>query len=152
MTHLGDAQVRQLMLDRLGKLSADSPARWGKMSAHQMICHLSDAYRAALGEKRVTMRTGLAQRTVVKWIALYGPLPWLKGLPTLPEMKQGVGGTPPTSFNADREMLIEMVDRFASSSGRPAWHPHPIFAEMSDADWLRWGYLHADHHLRQFGL
>ena len=97
MTHLGDAQVRQLMLDRLGKLSADSPARWGKMSAHQMVCHLTDAYRAALGEKRVTMRTGLAQRTVVKWIALYGPLPWLKGLPTLPEMKQGLAvRLPPT--------------------------------------------------------
>jgi hypothetical protein len=28
---------------------------------------------------------------------------------------------------------------------------HPLFGRMSDADWLRWAYLHADHHLRQFG-
>jgi hypothetical protein len=30
-------------------------------------------------------------------------------------------------------------------------HSHPIFGPMSKADWLRWGYLHMDHHLRQFG-
>jgi hypothetical protein len=29
---------------------------------------------------------------------------------------------------------------------------HPIFGPMSDAAWLRWGYLHMDHHLRQFGV
>jgi hypothetical protein len=150
MTHLGDAQVRQLTLERLGKLSADSQARWGKMSAHQTICHLTDAYKAALGEKPVTMRTGLAQRTVVKWIALYGPLPWPKGVPTMPEMKQGVGGTLPTSFDGDREMLIKTFHRFSNSPG--PWQPHPLFGKMSDGDWLRWGYLHADHHLRQFGL
>jgi Protein of unknown function (DUF1569) len=29
--------------------------------------------------------------------------------------------------------------------------PHPIFGPMTAKDWMRWGYLHADHHLRQFG-
>jgi len=27
----------------------------------------------------------------------------------------------------------------------------PIFGPLTRAEWLRWGYLHADHHLRQFG-
>jgi len=27
---------------------------------------------------------------------------------------------------------------------------HPIFGPMSRSDWLRWAYLHMDHHLRQF--
>jgi len=26
-----------------------------------------------------------------------------------------------------------------------------MFGRLSDAAWLRWGYLHMDHHLRQFG-
>jgi hypothetical protein len=34
---------------------------------------------------------------------------------------------------------------------RPDRPAHPIFGPMSEAAWLRWGYLHADHHLRQFG-
>jgi hypothetical protein len=29
--------------------------------------------------------------------------------------------------------------------------PHSIFGSMTNQDWMRWGYLHADHHLRQFG-
>jgi hypothetical protein len=28
---------------------------------------------------------------------------------------------------------------------------HPIFGPMSNAAFLRWAYLHMDHHLRQFG-
>ena len=27
---------------------------------------------------------------------------------------------------------------------------HPAFGAMSAREWLRWGWLHADHHLRQF--
>jgi hypothetical protein len=32
------------------------------------------------------------------------------------------------------------------------WPAHPIFGKMSETDWMRWAYLHVDHHLRQFGL
>jgi hypothetical protein len=27
-----------------------------------------------------------------------------------------------------------------------------VFGRMSQAAWLRWAYLHMDHHLRQFGV
>ena len=30
--------------------------------------------------------------------------------------------------------------------------PHPVFGPMTRGAWLRWGYLHTDHHLRQFGV
>jgi hypothetical protein len=29
---------------------------------------------------------------------------------------------------------------------------HRVFGLMTVADWQRWAYKHADHHLRQFGL
>ena len=32
------------------------------------------------------------------------------------------------------------------------WPAHPFFGAMSSSAWLRWGYLHMDHHLRQFGV
>jgi hypothetical protein len=35
---------------------------------------------------------------------------------------------------------------------QPVARTHPIFGALSARDWLRWGYLHADHHLRQFGV
>ena len=36
---------------RLNTLQPDCVARWGRMSSHQAVCHLSDAFRVALGER-----------------------------------------------------------------------------------------------------
>jgi len=119
------------------------------MSAHQMVCHLCDAYRLPLGEKTASPATGFLQRTIVKFIALRLPLKWPKGVATRPEMEQGVGGTPPAEFGRDRAELLALVRRFCGPTALSA--PHPFFGVMSRQEWLRWGYLHADHHLRQFG-
>jgi len=120
------------------------------MSAHEMICHLCDSYRAALGEKAVSSATGFLQRTIVKWIALQLPMKWPKGVRTRPEIEQGIGGTPPVEFERDRAELLSVFDRFCTESARLA-ATHPFFGPMNRQEWLRWGYSHADHHLRQFG-
>jgi hypothetical protein len=88
----------------------------------------------------------------VKRFALYVPVPWPKGLPTRPEVEQGVGGTLPVEFERDRDDLVLLMERFSDPSRSIANHAHPIFGKMSCAQWLRWGYLHMDHHLRQFGV
>ena len=137
---------------RLAKAQPTSSRQWGKMSPHQMICHLHDSFQAATGEKTVSAAGNLLQRTVVKWIGLYAPLPWPRGLPTRPEMDQFVGGTPPEEFKNDLERLRVMIERFSREPRDFDWHSHPSFGELTTRDWLRWGYLHVDHHLRQFGL
>jgi Protein of unknown function (DUF1569) len=141
---------RQSIEARISALTSSDPHLWGKMSAHQMICHLGDAYLLPLGEKTASMATGFLQRTLIKSIALNLPMRWPKGLPTRPEMAQAVGGTPPTTFEEDRLKLFSALHRFCADSIDVAI-PHPIFGSMSRREWLRWGYLHADHHLRQFG-
>jgi hypothetical protein len=120
------------------------------MSAHQMVCHLCDSYQAALGERSVSPATGFLQRTIIKWIALRAPVRWPKGSPTRPEVEQGVGGTLPVEFDADRTELLSLVKRFCDESGN-ILVSHPFFGRMTRQEWLRWGYLHADHHLLQFG-
>ena len=121
------------------------------MTAHQMVCHLSDAFRMGLGEKPVSHAAGLLQRTIVKWVALYVPLSWPAGIRTRPEIDQEQGGTRPTDFAADVADLEALVELITAHPRRFDWQVHPIFGRMSDAAWLRWGYLHMDHHLRQFG-
>lgn len=140
---------RESILRRIASLAPADGRRWGKMSAHQMVCHLCDAYRLRLGEKTASPATGFLQRTVMKWIALRLPLKWPKGVATRPEMEQGVGGTPPVEFERDRAELLALVQRFCGTAALS--EPHPFFGPMSRQEWLRWGYLHADHHLRQFG-
>lgn len=123
------------------------------MTAPQMICHLSDAFLAVIGRRPVRDATGLLQRTIVKWIALYLPLRWPGGrILTRPEIDQLVGGTRPGDFAADVAQLEALVELVAAPQRGFEWSPHPIFGRMSDSAWLRWGYLHMDHHLRQFGL
>jgi len=149
--HLGIDEDRGAILERIATLRFDSRARWGRMPVHQMICHVNDSYRCPLGEKTASPASGFLQRTVVKFVALRVPLHWPKGVPTRPEMEQGVGGTKPVEFERDRAELVELVNRFSKSVGALAEPSHPIFGPMSDFEWLRWGWLHADHHLRQFG-
>lgn len=143
---------RSEILRRLRAVRPDSDRRWGRMSAHQMVCHLGDALRMAVGERPVRPATGLFQRTFVKWIALYLPLPWPPGIPTRPEIDQHGSGTRPAEFSADVAAVEALLGLLAAPTGARDRRSHPIFGPMSRSAWLRWGYRHADHHLRQFGV
>jgi hypothetical protein len=140
---------RNEMLQRLTGVRPESQRRWGSMSAHQMICHLSDSFRAALGEKQVSQSTTLFKRTIYKWAALWPPFHWPHGIKTQPEMDQHRGGTSPAEFASDLENLRILLDRFCSSEGEFA--PHATLGRMSRTERMRHAYLHMDHHLRQFG-
>jgi hypothetical protein len=148
---LDDARDRELMLGRLTAFRPDSTRRWGRMTAHQMVCHLADNFRMALGERRVAPTTGLMQRTLLKWFVLYVPVPWPAGIPTSPEVDQERGGTPPTDFATDLRRAEELLLRATADPERLERQAHPVFGPMSRGDWLRWAWLHTDHHLRQFG-
>jgi uncharacterized protein DUF1569 len=138
------------ILGRLRTVRPDSVRRWGRMSAHQMVCHVADCFRMALG-KPMKPTGRLFERTVVKWIALYSPLRWPPGLETNPEVDQEGEGTRPVDFATDLAEVEGLLERVTAPTRALAGRPHPVFGSMSDAAWLRWGYLHTDHHLRQFG-
>jgi Protein of unknown function (DUF1569) len=140
------------IFERLSNVRPDSKRQWGRMTPHQMVCHLSDSFKFMFGEKEVSSVGNLGTRTVMKWIALYTPLPWPHGIKTMPEMDQAIGGTAPDDFESDRLQLVALVERFTAPAKSVEFHPHPFFGDMSETDWMRWGYLHCDHHLRQFGL
>jgi hypothetical protein len=152
MKTLGRAQDRSEVLQRVHTVRADRAARWGRMSAHQMICHLSDAFCMATGEMKTSPATGLLERTAIKWIALYAPMRWPPGIRTRPEIDAHVAGTKPGEFAADVARLEAVLALVTAEPRTFEWAVHPIFGRMSDRQWLRWGYLHMDHHLRQFGV
>jgi hypothetical protein len=112
---------RNEVLYRLSRVRSDSQRRWGNMSAHQMICHLSDSFRAALGEKQISSSSTLFKRTIHKWAALWMPLQWPHGIKTRPGGWKG---------------------EFA---------PHAMLGQLSRTERMRHAYLRMDHHLRQFG-
>ena len=151
MKTLAHARDKADILRRLGTVRADSPRRWGRMSAPQMICHLCDAFLGVLGELPVAPAHTLVNRTLVKWFALYSPFPWPPGIRTRPEFDQLTGGTRPGDFDADVDRLRRLVERITSGAVPVPWGEHPLFGPLTARQWLRWSYLHMDHHLRQFG-
>jgi hypothetical protein len=151
MKTLAGPKDKEEILQRLRSVRPESVRKWGRMSAHQMICHLADSFRGAMGDKPLSEVPGFMPRKFIKWVALDVPVAWPKGVQTRPEIDQERGGTPPAEFAADVRELERLFERFARSPRDFSWQPHPIFGAMSERDWMRWGYLHMDHHLRQFG-
>src|SRR5438132_9083916 len=114
MKSLGTPTGCREVLGRIARIQPGARARWGRMSPHQMFCHLSDSFRLALGERQASSATGPLQRTALKWFALYIPLHWPSGIPTRPEMEQGRGGTLPSDFARDRASLADVIERFSA--------------------------------------
>jgi hypothetical protein len=152
MVSLSDESVKQSLISRLSHLEFDSTRRWGRMTAPQMICHLNDSFLVSMGERKAASKANLFSRTVMRYVALQMPARWPRNIRTLPEVEQGVGGTCPTDFGLDRAALLRNLDRFCVPDPTLGKYPHPLFGLMSVPEWLRWGYLHCDHHFRQFGI
>ena len=148
MSTFADPAIRALVRQRMERLTPNSTRQWGRMTPHQMVCHLTDAYRMALGERNPAAVDNLLSRTAMKWYALHTNMPWPKGVSTVPEADQYKQGTKPVAWEPDHLRLLSIVDRFMPTEG----HRHPIFGPLSANEWNIWAFRHADHHLRQFSL
>ncbi len=149
---LFDAAARGPIIDRIKGLTPEHKALWGKMSVDQMLCHTSDQLRVALGDiRRERGKASLIKRTLIKWLALY-VLPIPKNVPTLPEADQARGGgTKPTNFEADKNLLLEYIEKFAAAPDDFVWGYHGLFAGLDRKEWGILAYKHLVHHLGQFG-
>jgi hypothetical protein len=133
---------------RMAALGPESQRRWGSMSIGGMLCHVDDSYRAVIGERPFSVAKLGIPPWFAKFVALHAPMQWPRNLMTSESVRQGGGGTPPVEFAQDRARLLKTFERFCGCT--QLMTVHPMFGGMKRADWLRWGYLHADHHLRQF--
>jgi hypothetical protein len=151
MKTLANPSDKDEILRRLQAIQPTTARRWGKMTAHQMICHLSDGYRMFMSQKPVLPVRQPLPRPLLKCFALWAPVPWPKGFRAARELDQQIGGTPPAIFDADMRELRKLIDCFTATPRTFPWPQHPHFGTLSDREWMRLGYLHPDHHLRQFG-
>lgn len=138
--------------NRIGLLQPGSERLWGIMNVNQMLCHVSDPVRCALGERAYTDISNIITRTIGKWIFLYF-FPFPKNAPTGREFNQVKGGgTPVKDFASDRQELFRLLKRMHDSGASAKLISHPLFGNLSQWEWGRMTYLHLDHHLKQFGV
>lgn len=149
MKSLASAKVLSETKERLRRVTPEDRALWGKMSVRQMVRHLSCAYEIALAVRKVEPVKGPSP-WLMKFAALRLPFQWPKGkAETTPELKRVMEEDSAALFG---ELVDETIRKMEAVANGERWEPnHPFFGKMSASDWKRWGYLHADHHLRQFG-
>lgn len=150
MSTLFDRSVREKIKDRISCLSPTSQAKWGKMNVNQMMCHVTDGFQMATGERPIADKSNLLTRTVLKFVVVK-LIKMPKGAPTAPGLDQMQEGTKPGEFDDNRRNLIDALDRISTLPDDHVWAAHPVFGKMSRKDWGILGYKHIDHHLRQFG-
>lgn len=134
---------------RLERVGPSSERRWGRMTPHEMVVHLADAFRVSLGEREAKPLRLRVPRWAARLVAFYVPMPWPRDFPAPRGIGQDRGGSTPEAWEVDLRRLEQLLDRFVAADG--AWPEHPTFGRLSSWEWRRWGWLHTDHHLRQFG-
>ena len=133
---------------RILTLAPSDIPQWGIMTVNQMICHVREAYLYALADTPVDPIPLPYPANVVKQFALKLPTPWPHSTATIPQLKLDAPGMACTNFEQDLATLLSSFDNFCALTNHT--RDHPFFGTMQHSDWMRWGYLHADHHLRQF--
>ena len=134
MSTFADAAVKAAVRARIAGLKPDASRQWGKMTPHQMVCHLSDAYRMAAGMRNSKPMDNFFSRNIVRRIALHTNMSWPKGVKTLPEADQQQGGTKPVGWDTDIAELLRLVDGWAAKEG----HAHPFFGPLTSALMSPW--------------
>jgi len=145
-----DRTVREELVARLGRLTPDTPARWGKFTATRMLAHVNDAMRMNIGELAVAPKPNPFRNAFGRWLLVYA-LPWPKGSPTAPELLAR-GRSDAIEFEAERAKFRELLEKVAARRGAKDWPEHPAFGAMREQDVGVLVNKHLDHHLRQFGV
>ena len=148
MEHLGNPASAARIRQRLASVAPRDTGRWGVLRVDEMLCHVREAFRVT-GTDAVPVRiTSPLPPAMLKFFALRVPVPWPKLVQTVPAFKREALPAP-EGFVLEQERLLNAFDFFLEEAGKR--YAHPMFGGMTAWDWQRWGYLHADHHLRQFG-
>ena len=146
MRSILDAARQREVHDRIATLAPDRRGAWGRMSAPQMVCHLSESLRMALGELPVApKRVALRYPPLKQFVVYIAPFP--KNVATAPELLE----RSPQQWAVDVADLDALIDRVAARRGTRGWPDHPMFGHLSERAWGVLIYRHMDHHLRQFG-
>lgn len=133
---------------RLDRLTPDAQPRWGTLTAHRMVCHLSDSVGVALGEMPAKFTPGPLANPIARWLLAYViPFPKARAQ-TAPEMLQ----TQPSDWQGDLERARDRLRAAARRGAEGTWARHPAFGDVSGRLYGVFIHKHFDHHLRQFGV
>jgi hypothetical protein len=137
--------------ERVSRLTATTPRRWGTMDVCRALRHLTFIFEMSLGEQVVPDKTVPVLRDVLYVVFFRWFTNWPKG-----KLKGPAYTCPPPQggFDVERAAVVDRMWRFVDLLERepdrtalnPGLGPIPL------TKWSRVHGVHLDHHLRQFGV
>jgi hypothetical protein len=148
MPSLWNNEDHAAIVARINRLTPQHQRTWGKMATSQVLAHLADGLRMALGDIPTKPLGGFLSTALGRYLVIH-KLPWPKGKAQAPPE---AFTTSPCSWEEDRAALLQLVERFAAAQGKPLAPHSANFGVMKPHDWDVLMYRHLDHHLTQFGV
>jgi hypothetical protein len=144
---------RKVIISRIQKLTPQSERRWGKMNVRQMLQHIAEPIRTAMGEFPAVLKGNPFFRSAFgKFLIIY-VMPWPKGkAPTAPEYDQVLKQNPGLEFEPGRTNLLRTIEQFSKLRSDFKLGIHPAFENLTYKQWGDLMHKHIDHHLKQFGV
>lgn len=150
-TLMNPAQAAK-QLERLERLLPETKPLWGLLTAGDLLPHLTDPFKIALGEMEATPVKSFFLTGIGKFAAIFLMPRWPKGSPTHPKTNIQLEGRKGSDFQVDKMELKETMGRFIHQYAIMSFNPHPIFGKLSNKTWAIVMNKHLEHHFRQFNL
>lgn len=139
------------IIERISKLSENTPGKWGKMDVSQMLKHCDLVLQVAL-RKIELPKINILYKTI--------------GIVTKMEMyvfNNGIPRNMPTfqkliinfecDFDESKTNLLKTLEEFRTAyKDKKLPNSHRLFGNMTEKDWGFLEYKHLNHHLKQFNV
>lgn len=139
------------IINRISQLTENSPKKWGKMEAAQMLRHCNCVLQVPL--KKIKLPPlNIAFRAIgiltKKEIQIFN-----NGIPQNMPTFQKLIVNFDCDFEEERQNLLKTLDEYqnAFANGNLPHH-HVLFGKMTEKDWGFLEYKHLNHHLKQFSI
>tara|TARA_B100000508_G_scaffold55003_3_gene42770 strand:+ start:155906 stop:156358 length:453 start_codon:yes stop_codon:yes gene_type:complete len=137
-------------LTYLDMLKSDTKPDWGKMSAQEMVEHLSDTLRIASGKDKFPLAT--PEKYLEKsyeFLMSESPLQRELNVSFAPEERTLRHDDLSDAIDEFTEEWIAYEEHYENNDQREL---HPYFGNLNFAEWQELNKKHLTHHLLQFGL
>jgi hypothetical protein len=142
--------VSDAIIQRINKLTAQTPQQWGKMSVSQMLAHCAVTYEMVYEDKHP--KPNAFVKFILKMMVkgkVVSETPYEQNGRTAPQFIV----TEDKNFDAEKSRLIQFIQK-TQQLGENAFDNKEShsFGVLTKTEWNNMFYKHLDHHLSQFGV
>ncbi|MEN9999324.1 MAG: hypothetical protein RI922_2314 [Bacteroidota bacterium] len=151
MKNIFKKAVTEELIDRLHKLTPETPAKWGKMNVAQMLAHCNVTYEMIYEPEKHPKPNGFKRfilKLIVKPLVVSDKV-YKENNPTAPAFMI----VSEREFEMEKARLIDFLNRTQALGGAHfEGKESNSFGTLKTNEWNAMFYKHLDHHFRQFGV